>query len=131
MGLKVDPGEIQKFTSDICSNAESLAESLEDSMIKIENFENEKELDGVSWNGTKEQLANHKYVIQGIIAASDMMREDAYTLASSVGNEVLDEDELKEKLCTQKTIRIEAQKSVNNYRVKNGKSLAEGNCDKL
>lgn len=126
MGLKVDPGEIQKFTSDICSNAESLAESLEDSMIKIENFENEKELDGVSWNGTKEQLANHKYVIQGIIAASDMMREDAYTLASSVGNEVLDEDELKEKLCTQKTIRIEAQKSVNNYRVKNGKSLADG-----
>lgn len=89
-------------------------------------FENEKELDGVSWNGTKEQLANHKYVIQGIIAASDMMREDAYTLASSVGNEVLDEDELKEKLCTQKTIRIEAQKSVNNYRVKNGKSLADG-----
>lgn len=54
MGLKVYPGEIQSFASDISSNVESLAGGLEEALVKIEDFETEKNLDGVAWSGTKE-----------------------------------------------------------------------------
>ena len=100
MGLKLYPSEVQSFASEISANVAALAEQLENSLLKIEDFEGEKELDGVSWGGTKQQLASHKYVIQGILAAGDMMSEDARRLAADVGDEILDEDVIQDQLYT-------------------------------
>lgn len=126
MGLKVYPGEIQSFASDISSNVESLAGGLEEALVKIEDFETEKNLDGVAWSGTKEQLASHKYVIQGIIAASDMMREGAGKLASGAGNEQLDEDELRDKLISLQSIRGGLTTTLHTCQANNGRVMADG-----
>ena len=126
MGLKVYPGEIQSFASDISSNVESLAGGLEEALVKIEDFETEKNLDGVAWSGTKEQLASYKYVIQGIIAASDMMREDAGKLASGAGNEQLDEDELRDKLISLQSIRGGLTTTLHTCQANNGRVMADG-----
>ena len=131
MGLKIYPGEIQSFASEIGANVESLAGQLEDSLARIEDFEEEKDLDGVSWKGTKEQLASHKYVIQGIIAASDMMREDAYKLSSAAGNENLDEDQLLDELGSLQYMSRNLQQNLSIFRSNHGRILPDGsmmNC---
>lgn len=126
MGLKLYPSEVQSFASEISANVAALAEQLENSLLKIEDFEGEKELDGVSWGGTKQQLASHKYVIQGILAAGDMMSEDARRLAADVGDEILDEDVIQDQLYTQQQLKEEVEQGLQYYRYRHGRTLPDG-----
>ena len=97
MGLKVYPEEIRAFTRSIQERAEHLTTGLEKTLEAIEEFEGMEDLSGTAWKGMKEQLAAYKYAARGIIAASDSMNRDAYTLESRVGEEELDEDLMEEK----------------------------------
>ena len=126
MGLKLYPSEVQSCASEISANVSALAEQLENSYSKIEDFEGEKELDGVSWGGTKQQLASHKYVIRGILAAGDMMSEDARRLAADVGDEILDEDVIQDQLYTQQLLKEEVEQSLQYYRYRHGRTLPDG-----
>ena len=126
MGLKLYPSEVQSFASEISANVAALAEQLENSLLKIEDFEGEKELDGVSWGGTKQQLASHKYVIRGILAAGDMMSEDARRLAADVGDEILDEDVIQDQLYTQQQLKEEVEQGLQYYRYRHGQTLPDG-----
>ncbi len=126
MGLKLYPSEVQSFASEISANVAALAGQLENSYSKIEDFEGEKELDGVSWGGTKQQLASHKYVIRGILAAGDMMSEDARRLTADVGDEILDEDVIQDQLYTQQKLKEEVEQSLQYYRYRHGRTLPDG-----
>lgn len=98
MGLAVYPGSIKRQADGMNAILTGDNENLAEIVTSISQFTSDNSLQGNAWNNMKEQLRNHKMVIQGIICANDSMMQDNDSLKSLVGDEDLIEDELTESI---------------------------------
>lgn len=98
MGLKLNPAILKDQAQSIIDNLKEDNQGLLHALETIEQFTGNTDLKSVAWDNMKAQLSNHEAVIQGLICANDMVIQNSVTLCGSIGNEKLDEDELKDQI---------------------------------
>lgn len=98
MGLKLNPAILKNQAQSIIDNLKEDNQSLLHVLDTIEQFTGNTDLKSDAWDNMKAQLSNHEAVIQGLICANDMVIQNSMTLCGSIGNEKLDEDELKDQI---------------------------------
>jgi len=98
MGLKLNPAILKDQAQSIIDNLKEDNQSLLYVLDTIEQFTGNTDLKSDAWDNMKVQLSNHEAVIQGLLCANDMVIQNSVTLCDSIGNEKLDEDELKDQI---------------------------------
>lgn len=95
----INPGEVKAQTSTMIASLQGNNEALQNIKGTIENFAYEQELSGVAWEKGKQYMREgHFTVIQGLLCANSSMISAATQYAALVGDEILDEWELNEKI---------------------------------
>lgn len=98
MGLKLNPAILKNQAQSIIDNLKEDNQGLFHVLEVIEQFTGNADLKSDAWDNMKAQLSNHEAVIQGLICANDVVVQNSVTLCDSIGNEKLDEDELKDQI---------------------------------
>lgn len=98
MGLKLNPAILKDQAQSIIDNLKEDNQSLLHVLDTIEQFTGNTDLKSVAWDNMKAQLSNHEAVIQGLLCANEMVIQNSVTLCGSIGDEKLDEDELKDQI---------------------------------
>lgn len=98
MGLKLNPAILKDQAQSIIDNLKGDNQSLLHVLDTIEQFTGNTDLKSVAWDNMKAQLNNHEAVIQGLLCANEMVIQNSVTLCGSIGDEKLDEDELKDQI---------------------------------
>ncbi len=116
MGRVIKPGEIKTQTSGMIEALQSDNQVLQDTLPHITEFVESGELQGMAWSSLKTQVSGHQSVIRGLICANESMISDSETLARTVGEEDLIEDEINESILEQQEIIAEYEERIETYR---------------
>lgn len=114
MNTIIKPASIRKQTDSVIQALQAHNSTLEAALPNITAFAEEPALQSESWNGLKSQIGAHQLVIKGLICANEDVIHDSETLASAVGTEYLNEDEINAEI-----ERLESQNTAYTTRIAN------------
>lgn len=99
MGLVLEPGEVRGWVQDIQGKLQNTDKSYQDALRVIEDFANQDELAGESWEKLKNRLLTyHQLAIYGMTIAKEEIESDLAVLEREIGSEYLNEDELRDNI---------------------------------
>ena len=99
MGLVLEPGEVRGWITGMRTRMEEDDEIYQAALRTIQDFSSQEDLHGEAWDKLKNQLlVYHQLTIHGMTVAREEVENDLIALEREIGDEYLNEDELREDI---------------------------------
>jgi|GEM_PF-2160755 len=115
MGRIINPGEIKAQASSMTQKLQAENDDLVKIVPVIDSFVIAGALQGKAWSSQKNHLKLHQSLIRGLISANESVIEDNETLINNVGDEVLDEYMIEEKIREEQNLIYNYEEWINWY----------------